>query len=65
MSVVGAAILLGLLVVALIRLRALRLGAAVVCVLFGLVLGVTPIGQPVESGLTALGQWLWVQAGRL
>ena len=62
MTAVGVAVLLGL--VLLIRLKAVRASASVICVLFGLVLGVTPVGGPVNDGLAHLGGWLWTQVGR-
>ncbi len=65
MSVVGTAVLLGVVVVMLLRLRVLRLSAALVCVLFGLVLGATPAGDLVNRVLTALGTGLWAQVTRL
>ena len=57
MSVVGAAVILGLIVAALVRMKVARVSVAVVCVLFGLVLGSTPIGDGVNSGLSKLGGW--------
>lgn len=45
MTVVGAAVILGLLVAVMIKMKIARPTAAVVCVLFGLVLGATPIGD--------------------
>ncbi len=64
MTAVGVAVLLGLVLVLLIRLKAVRASAAVISVLFGLVLGVTPLGGPVNDGLAHLGDWLWTQVGR-
>ena len=58
MSVIGAAIILGLIVVALLRMKAARPVAVVVCVLFGLVLGATPIGDGLYSGAASVGIWL-------
>jgi hypothetical protein len=40
-SVVGACVLLGAVVVMMLRTRQVHLGSAVVCVVFGLVLGST------------------------
>ena len=48
MSVVGAAVVLGLLVAVMLRMKIARASVAIVCVLFGLVLGVTPIGAGVN-----------------
>jgi hypothetical protein len=61
MSVVGTAVVLGLLVALLLRMRVARASVAVVCVLFGLVLGATPIGDGVNRALTTLGSWVWAQ----
>ena len=61
MSVVGAAVVLGLLVAVLLRMKIARASVAIVCVLFGLVLGATPIGAGVNHALTSLGHWLWAQ----
>ena len=65
MSVVGAAVILGLVVVMLLKLRAVRPTAALVCVLFGLVLGVTPIGGAVNDVVEQIGAWLWKQVSKL
>ena len=58
MSVVGAAIILGLVVVALVKMKTARPVVVIVCVLFGLVLGATPIGDGLYSGVAAVGVWL-------
>lgn len=65
MSVVGAAIILGLIVAALLRMKAARPVVVVVCVLFGLVLGATPIGDGLYAGVAALGSWLADAVGGL
>ena len=61
MSVVGTAVVLGILVVVLIKMKIARPAAVVVCVLFGLVLGATPIGDGVNQALTSLSDWVWRQ----
>ena len=58
MSVIGAAIILGLLVAGLVRMKIARPVVAIVCVLFGLVLGATPIGDGLYSAVAAVGGWL-------
>ena len=58
MSVVGAAIILGLIVAALVRMKTARPVVVIVCILFGLVLGATPIGDGLYSGVAAVGAWL-------
>ena len=45
MSVTGAAVIRGLVVAALVRMKAARPVVVIVCILFGLVLGATPIGD--------------------
>lgn len=65
MSVVASAVVLFLLIVLLMRTRTLRVGSALVCIVFGLVLGMTGAGPAVDHGLTASGHWLWVQVSRL
>jgi hypothetical protein len=65
MSVVGTAIVLGLLVALLLRMKIARFSVVLVCVLFGLVLGATPIGDSVNQALTLLGAWAWRQLGQL
>lgn len=65
MTVVGTAVLLGLLVAVLVKWRIVQPVAAIVCILFGLVLGATPIGGEVNTTLTAVGTWLSAQVGQL
>lgn len=61
MSVVGTAVVLGLLVAVTLKMKVARASVVVVCVLFGLVLGATPIGDGVNQALTSLGGWTWHQ----
>ena len=58
MSVIGAAIVLGLIVAALVRMKTARPVVVVVCVLFGLVLGATPIGDRLYTATASVGIWL-------
>lgn len=58
MSVIGAAIVLGLVVVGLVKMKIARPVVVIVCVLFGLVLGATPIGDGLYSGVASVGVWL-------
>lgn len=58
MSVVGAAIILGLVVAGLVKMKIARPTVAIICVLFGLVLGATPIGDGLYAGVAALGSWM-------
>lgn len=65
MSVVGAAVVLGAVIVMLLKLRVLRPSAALVCVLFGLVMGAASAGAVVNRPLDAFGSWLWDPVTRL
>ncbi len=58
MSVIGAAVILGLVVAALVRMKTARPVVVIVCVLFGLVLGATPIGDGLYAWVAATGAWL-------
>lgn len=58
MSVIGAAIILGLIVAALVKMNTARPVVVIVCVLFGLVLGATPIGDALYAGVASVGVWL-------
>ena len=58
MSVIGVAIILGLLVAALVRMKIARPVVALVCILFGLVMGATPIGDGLYSAVASVGAWL-------
>jgi membrane-associated PAP2 superfamily phosphatase len=60
-SPLAVAVVLGLLLVLLIRTRAVRAGGAVVAVVFGLVLGSTTAGPVVNQALTSSGTWMWAQ----
>jgi len=55
-STVGAAVILGV-IIAAVKMKVARLTVVVVCVLFGLVLGATPIGDGVNAALAAIGGW--------
>ncbi len=59
MSVTGAAVLLGAVVVFLVRFHAVRFTAALVCAVFGLVLAATPAGPGVQHAVTTAGAWVW------
>lgn len=59
MSVVAVAVLLGIVVVALLRSRQVKLEVALACILFGLVLGATPAGPIVSGFLDYVGTWIW------
>ena len=65
MTVVGSAVVLGALVVLLLRTAKLGLGSATVCVLFGLVVALTPAGPTVDEALNSSGVWLWAQVSSL
>ncbi len=65
MSVVAVALVLGALVVLLLRTARLGLGSAVVCIMFGLVVALTPAGPTVQGAMNASGSWLWGQVREL
>ena len=58
MTTVGVAVILGLVIAAMVNMKVARVTVVVVCVLFGLVLGSTPIGDGLNAGLALLGQAL-------
>ncbi|MDN5805130.1 MAG: hypothetical protein L0H26_11190 [Microlunatus sp.] len=65
MSVVAVALVLGLLVALLIKWKIVRGFGALVCILFGLVLAATPIGEGVLDVVTSIGDFAAAQVGRL
>lgn len=65
MTVVGAAVILGLLVALLVKMKIARSSVVVVCVVFGLVLGATPIGDGVYAAVASVGRWLSGAVGSL
>ena len=65
MTAVGVAVILGLVIAAMVNMKVARVTVVVVCVLFGLVLGVTPIGDGLNAGLALLGQALADRVGTL
>lgn len=65
MSVVAVALVLAALVALLLRTSALGGGSALVCILLGVVIGLTPAGPSVQGALDASGAWLWGQVGSL
>jgi hypothetical protein len=65
MSVVATAVVLFLLIILLMRTHTVRFGSALVCITFGLVLGMTGAGPALNHGLQSSGHWVWVQVNRL
>lgn len=65
MSVIAAAALLLAVLLLLLRTHQLGIGAAIVAIMFGLVLGATPAGPAVNQALTAGGTWLWAKVTSL
>ena len=65
MTVVAVAVILGLLIAVMVKMKVARIPVVVVCVLFGLTLGMSPIGDAVNHGLSQFGAWLAAQVGRL
>ena len=58
MSVIGAAIILGLVVAGLVKMKIARPVVAIICILFGLVVGATPIGDALYAAVASVGVWL-------
>lgn len=56
MTAVGVAVVLGLVIAAMINMRVAWVTVVIVCVLFGLVLGATPIGDGLNAGLSLVGR---------
>lgn len=65
MSTVAVALVLAVVVVVLVRLKAVRVWAAVVCGLAGFVLALTPLGDVVGSALGVAGGWMWERVAGL
>ena len=65
MSTVAVAVVLACLLGLLLRTNQLRLGSALVAVIFGLVLGSTPAGPVINDALTQTGTWAWAQVRSL
>lgn len=65
MSIVATALILGIVVVLLIKWKIIRLTGALVCILFGLVLAVTPVGRGVLYVVTSIGDTIAAQIGKL
>ena len=57
LHVVGAAVILALIIALMLKTRVARASVVIVCVLFGLVLGASPIGDGVNAALAVLGRW--------
>jgi hypothetical protein len=58
MTAVGVAVILAVVIASMVHMKVARLTVVLVCVLFGLVLGATPIGDGLNAGLALLGQAL-------
>ena len=59
MSITAVLVILGALVVLLLRTRSLRFFGALVCIVFGAVLGLSPIGPASADVLNAVGTWVY------
>ena len=57
MSTVGVAVILFVIIAAMVNMRVARMTVVIICVLFGLVLGASPIGDGVNAALAVLGGW--------
>ena len=56
MTAVGVAVILAVIIAAMVHMKVARVTVVIVCVLFGLVLGATPIGDGLNAGLAFIGQ---------
>ena len=56
-STVGVAVILFVIIAAMVNMRVARMTVVIICVLFGLVLGASPIGDGVNAALAAIGGW--------
>jgi hypothetical protein len=65
MTTIGVAIVALLVVAVLARGRALRLGSLVIGILVGLLVGATPVGPAMASGIAAGGNWVWSKVSTL
>ena len=59
MSSTAVLVILGALMVLLIRTRSVRLSGVVVCVVFGVVLALSPMGPASVDVLNAVGSWVY------
>lgn len=59
MSMTAVLVVLGALVVLLLRTRSLRFFGAVVCIVFGVVLALGPMGPATADVLDAVGTWAY------
>jgi hypothetical protein len=65
MSVVAVAVVIAAVVILLLRTNQLKVGSALICIVLGLVLGVTPAGPAINEAVNAAGVWLWNQVTEL
>lgn len=61
MSVAAACIVLGLLVVLLVKTKAMRFWGALLCTVFGVTLAASPLGPTLGGLLGDLGTWTFEQ----
>ena len=59
MSVTAVLVILGALVVLLLRTRSLRFLGALVCIVFGVVLALSPMGPATADVLDEVGTWAY------
>ena len=57
MSLVAVAVVLGLVVALLVKMKQVGIGAALVCTSFGVLLALSPVGPAVYDGMTTVGGW--------
>ena len=56
MTTVGVAVILAVVIAAMVHMKVARVTVVIICVLFGLVLGATPIGDGLNAGLSLVGR---------
>ena len=59
MSITAVLVILGALVVLLLRTRSVRFFGALVCIVFGVVLGLSPMGPATADVLDSVGTWAY------
>ena len=56
MTAVGVAVVLAIVIAGLVHMKAARVTVVVICVLLGLALGATPVGDGLLAGLGLVGR---------
>ena len=61
MTATAACIVLGLFVALFLRMKAIKVWGALLCVAFGMALAASPVGPTIGGLLADLGTWAYVQ----